>query len=147
GGPHLCAQVLVTPPVDPAADTKSRSEFARGPILSTELGERMWALYLANPANATSHWAAPARADDLSRLPPALVITMEVDPTRDEGEDYARALSAAGVPTVCRRFDGMFHGTLSLSRVIPRAADIHDAIADFLTPLLSAESAAGAATV
>jgi cation diffusion facilitator CzcD-associated flavoprotein CzcO/acetyl esterase/lipase len=138
--PLLRAQVLVTPPTDFLADTESRRAFAHGPILSTELGKDMAALYLGDPANATLGWAAPARAGDLSGLPPALVITMEVDPLRDEGEDYARALAAAGVPTVCRRFDGLFHGTFSLSGAIPRAAEIQDAIADFLAPLLSGES-------
>lgn len=139
GGPRLLAQVLVTPPVDPLADTESRRTFARGPIISAELGERLWALYLADPANATSPWAAPARARDLSGLPPALVITMEADPLRDEAEDYARALAAAGVPTVCRRFDGLFHAALSLSGAIPRAAEIQEAMAGFLAPLLAAE--------
>jgi acetyl esterase/lipase len=72
---------------------------------------------------------------------------MEVDPLRDEAEDYARALSQAGVPTVCRRFDGLFHTTLSLSGAIPQAAEIQQAIADFLAPLLSAEAATATATV
>jgi cation diffusion facilitator CzcD-associated flavoprotein CzcO/acetyl esterase/lipase len=147
GGLLLRAQVLVTPPTDPVADTLSRKMFASGPILSTELGARMAALYLGDPVNATSPWAAPARADDLSGLPPALVITMEVDPIRDEAEDYARALAAAGVPTECRRFDGLFHAAFSLSGAIPRAAEIQEAIADFLAPLLSAEPATTAATV
>ena len=138
-GPRLLAQVLVTPPTDPLADNESRRTFARGPIISTELGARMTALYLGDPANATSAWAAPARAADLSGLPPALVITMEVDPLRDEAEDYARALTEAGVPTVCRRFGGLFHTAFSLSGAIPRAAEIQDAIGDFLAPLLSDE--------
>jgi len=76
-----------------------------------------------------------------------LVVTMEIDPTRDEAEDYARALSAAGVPTVCRRFEGLFHTAFSLSGAIPRAADIQEAIADFLKPLLSTETATAAAAV
>jgi acetyl esterase/lipase len=146
-GPRLRAQVLVTPPTDPLADNASRKTFARGPILSMELAARMAALYLGDPANAMSPWAAPARADDLSELPPALVITMEVDPTRDEAEEYARALSAAGVPTECRRFDGLFHAAFSLSGAIPQVAEMQEAIAVFLAPLLLAEPATTAATV
>jgi acetyl esterase/lipase len=147
GGPRLRAQVLVTPPTDPLADNESRRTFARGPIISTELGARMVALYLGNPAHATSTWVAPARAADLSGLPPALVITMEMDPLRDEAEDYARALAEAGVPTVCRRFDGLFHTTFSLSGAIPRAAEIQEATGDFLVPLLSGKPAMTTATL
>ncbi|PBD00369.1 catio diffusion facilitator CzcD-associated flavoprotein CzcO [Streptomyces sp. Ag82_O1-15] len=140
GGPRLAAQVLVTPPTDFTADTESRKTFARGPIISTELGGRMAAWYLGDPAHVTSSWAAPAHAPDLSNLPPALVVTMEIDPLRDEGEDYARALTEAGVPTVCKRLDGLIHTTFVLSGSIPRAAEIQDAISDFLAPLLSAEA-------
>jgi acetyl esterase/lipase len=61
---------------------------------------------------------------------------MEVDPLRDEGEDYAHALATAGVPTVCHRFNGLFHATFSLSGAIPRAVEIQNAIVDFLAPLL-----------
>ncbi|WP_433714006.1 flavin-containing monooxygenase [Nocardia sp. CA-084685] len=141
GGPRLRAQVLVTPPIDPFADTESRNLYAGGPIISAELGARMWALYLGDLANAASPHAAPNHADDLLGLPPALVITMEADPTRDEAEDYAKALADAGVPTVCQRFDGLFHTTLSLSGAVPRAAEIQQAMCDFLTPLLSRVSA------
>jgi cation diffusion facilitator CzcD-associated flavoprotein CzcO/acetyl esterase/lipase len=139
GGPELRAQVLITPPIDFLADTESRRIFANAPILTTRLGERMGALYLGNSANARSPRAFPAQARDLSGLPPALVITMEVDPLRDEGEDYARALMAAGVPTVSRRFDGLFHAAFSMSAAIPRAAEIQQAIVDFLEALLSSD--------
>jgi acetyl esterase/lipase/cation diffusion facilitator CzcD-associated flavoprotein CzcO len=144
GGPQLRAQVLITPPTDFLADTESREMFAHAPILSTKVGERMGALYLGESGDAASPWAAPARAGDLSGLPPALVITMEVDPLRDEGEDYAHALSAAGVPTVCRRFNGLFHATFSLSGAIPRAAEIQDEIEAFLAPLLAEKLTTGA---
>jgi cation diffusion facilitator CzcD-associated flavoprotein CzcO/acetyl esterase/lipase len=146
GGPRLCAQVLITPLTDFLADSISRKAFAHGPILSAKLAERVGALYLGDPANATSPWAAPARADDLSGLPPALVITMDVDPLRDEGEDYARALTAAGVPTTLRRFNGLFHATFSLSGAIPRAAEIQDAVSQFLAPLVKPEATGTAAT-
>jgi acetyl esterase/lipase len=147
GGPPLRAQVLITPPTDFLADTESRRAFAAGPILSTQLGKQMAAIYLGDFANATSPWASPARASDLAGLPPALVITMGVDPLRDEGEDYARALADAGVPTVSRRFDGLFHATFSLSGAIPRAAEIQDAIADFLAPLLTDQRVKHTSTV
>jgi cation diffusion facilitator CzcD-associated flavoprotein CzcO/acetyl esterase/lipase len=147
GGPALRAQVLITPPVDFLAETESRRQFANGPILSMEAAERMGAIYLGDPANALSPDASPARAADLSELPPTLVVTMEIDPSRDEAEDYARALADAGVSTVCRRIDGLFHTTFELSAAIPRAAEIHAAIAEFLAPLLSVEASAEEAVV
>src|SRR4029453_19376094 len=76
-GPALRAQVLITPPVDFLAETESRRQFANGPILSMEAAERMGATYLGDPANALSPDASPARAADLSELPPTLVVTME----------------------------------------------------------------------
>lgn len=144
GGPRLCAQVLIAPLVDFLAETESRKAFARGPVLTTELGARMGALYLGDLAHAASPLAAPALAADLSGLPPALVVTMEIDPLRDEAEDYARSLSEAGVPTVCRRIDGLIHTSLLLSGAVPRAAEIQDAMCDFLAPLLSAGAGAEA---
>ncbi|MFE9322502.1 alpha/beta hydrolase fold domain-containing protein [Nocardia sp. NPDC052278] len=142
GGPRLRAQILVTPPTDPLADTESRKVFANGPVVSVGAGARMTMLYLADPANAVSPWAAPARAADLTGLPPTLVISVEIDPLRDEAEDYAHALAAAGVPTELRRFDGLFHTAYSLSGAIPKTARIQEAIAEFLAPLLAAEPSA-----
>jgi len=141
GGPRLTAQVLGAPVTDPLAETASRKLFAHGPVLSMELCARMAGMYVTDPAALTSPLIAPARAADLSGLPPALVLTMGVDPLRDEGEDYARALAAAGVPAESRRFEGLIHTTLSMSGPIPRAAEIQEAIATFLVPLFSASNA------
>ena len=133
--------MLVAPVTDPLAETASRKLFAHGPVLSMELCARMAGMYVTDPAALTSPLIAPARAADLSGLPPALVLTMGVDPLRDEGEDYARALAAAGVPAESRRFEGLIHTTLSMSGPIPRAAEIQEAIATFLVPLFSASNA------
>ena len=82
-----------------------------------------WDHYLASEADATNPYAAPMHAPDLSGLPPALVITAEYDPLRDEGEAFARKLTAAGVPTVCTRYDGMIHGFFGMSAAVDRAKD------------------------
>jgi cation diffusion facilitator CzcD-associated flavoprotein CzcO/acetyl esterase/lipase len=146
-GPRLTAQVLVAPGTDPLVETASRKLFAHGPVLSMELCARMAAMYVTDPAELASPLIAPARAADLSGLPPALVLTMGVDPLRDEGEDYARALAAAGVPAESRRFEGLIHTTLSMSGSIPRAAEIQDALATFLVSMFSTSTAATTAGV
>jgi len=107
----------------------------------------MAGMYVTDPAELTSPLIAPARTADLSGLPPTLVLTMGVDPLRDEGEDYARALAAAGVLAESRRFEGLIHTTLSMSGSIPRAAEIQDAIATFLVPMFSTSTAAATAGV
>jgi acetyl esterase/lipase len=121
--------------------------FANGPVLSMELCARMAGMCITDPAELASPLFAPARTADLSGLPPALVLTMGVDPLRDEGEDYARALAAAGVPAESRRFEGLIHTTLSMSGSIPRAAELQDALATFLVPMFSTSTAAATAGV
>lgn len=137
GGPQLSAQVLITPITDPLADNASRREFAHGPVISVELGRRMSSLYAADPRDLQSPLVAPAKAGNFEGLPPTLVVTMEIDPLRDEGEDYARALQAAGIPTVLRRVDGLFHTAYSFSAPIPKVVEIQGAIADFLVPIFT----------
>jgi cation diffusion facilitator CzcD-associated flavoprotein CzcO/acetyl esterase/lipase len=132
GGPQLVGQVLLYPPIDPQAQTPSRERYAAGPFLSAAAADGMWAAYLGDPGNASSPLASPARAADLSGLPPTLILTAECDPTRDEAEDFGRALSAAGVPTDTRRIAGMIHGAFNMSGLVPRSREFYDAVGEFL---------------
>ncbi|HEX7821760.1 MAG TPA: alpha/beta hydrolase fold domain-containing protein, partial [Sphingobium sp.] len=129
-GIALAGQVLLSPPIDPEASTPSRVEFANGPLLTVDALNGMWGAYLSGAA--IESLAAPSRAHSLAGLAPALVVTVELDPTRDEAEDYAAALKAAGVPMVHHRFDGLYHGALSMTAVIPEVQTLYALIGDFL---------------
>lgn len=136
-GPAVWAQVLLYPTIDAEAQTASRIEFAKGPLVSAAAASGMWAAYLGDLKLAASPLASPGRAKSLSGLPPALVVTAECDPMRDEGEDYGHALQAAGVPTQIHRLEGLVHAVFYMSRYVPRAAEITDKIAGFLQTLPS----------
>ncbi len=109
-GPALAFQLLVYPVTDRNFTTASYTNNADGYLLSKASMAWYWDHYLSDPSHASNPYAAPLQAPDLSGLPPALVITAEYDPLCDEGEAYGARLKAAGIPTVCTRYDGMIHG-------------------------------------
>lgn len=114
GGPALRGQILFYPIVDfhtPA--TGSALAFAEGYYLTRADVIWFWEQYLRNEADRENPYALPLRAASLAGLPPALVITAEYDPLRDEGEHYARRLSAEGVPVKLSRYSGMVHGFMA----------------------------------
>ncbi len=118
GGPALAHQLLVYPNTDYRADTASRRENT-DPLLfnQTSVGW-YWGHYLADEADGEHPLASPLRATDHSGLPPATVLTAEYDPLRDEGEQYAAALMAAGVPVELTRYAGMVHGFFAMAGVL-----------------------------
>jgi acetyl esterase len=80
-----------------------------------------WAHYLNDELESAHPHASPLRAQDVSGLPPALVITAQYDPLRDEGEFYAEKLKTAGVTTALRRYDGVNHGFMFWVGVVDKA--------------------------
>ncbi|TFG96842.1 MAG: alpha/beta hydrolase [Myxococcales bacterium] len=128
-GPQLCHQLLIYPVTDHAFDTDSYRENANAPILTREIMQGFWGHYLAREEDGRHPYASPLRAEDLSGLPPAHLITAEYDPLRDEGEAYARRLAAAGVPVVQRRYDGMIHGFFGFGDFIDLAREAVDDVA------------------
>jgi acetyl esterase len=113
GGPALCGQMLLYPVTDyHTPGTPSYTENANGYGLTRDTMEWFWAHYLTAPGEAENPYASPLRAQDLSRLPPAYVISAEFDPLRDEAELYGMRLREAGVPAEISRRAGMNHGFL-----------------------------------
>jgi acetyl esterase len=122
GGPALCGQLLLYPVTDyHTPGTPSYAANAEGYGLTRDTMTWFWDHYLADPSQAAHPHASPLRAADLSRLPPALVVTAEYDPLRDEGELYAERLNAAGVPTRLLRCDGVNHGFMFWVGVVDKA--------------------------
>lgn len=118
-GPKLVFQLLVYPVTDHySANTASYQENAEGYYLSRGDMIWFWNHYLADEADAKNPMASPLRAENLSGLPPALVITTEYDPLRDEGESYAARLKQAGVAVQQTRYDGMIHNFFRLGGII-----------------------------
>ena len=119
----LRLQALVYPVCDAGLDTPSYRDYADGYGLTAASMRRYWDLYL-DGAEGGHPDASPLRSDDLQRVAPALVLTAEHDPLRDEGEAYAAALAKAGVPVSVSRYAGTVHGFwrwLAVARVSRRA--------------------------
>lgn len=115
GGPAIRFQWLIYPILDRPGTTPSYKEFGEGYQLTRPQMDYYWRLYLPDRQYDRDPRAAPLQAADLSGLPPALIVTAEYDPLRDEGERYARRLQSAGVPVRLVRYDGMIHGFFGLA--------------------------------
>jgi acetyl esterase/lipase len=121
--PAIAAQLLIYPPTDYPLSTQSHRDNGEGYILTTADMEWYWNQYCPDVAQRQDPMASPLRANDLRGLPPAVVVTAEFDPLRDEGEAYTQRLAEAGVPVDARRFDGMLHGFVSAVGVIDGATE------------------------
>ncbi|MDC0709300.1 alpha/beta hydrolase [Stigmatella sp. ncwal1] len=124
GGPKLRYQVLFSPVTDSTFTTGSYLEFQNGPLLTKPTMEWFWQQYVRTDADRVNILAAPLRAslEELSGLPPALVITSENDVLRDEGEAYARKLAQAGVSVTGVRYLGTFHDFMMFNAVSDTSA-------------------------
>jgi acetyl esterase len=142
GGPAPVLQLLMYPPTDSTQRRRSRELFGEGFLLTSAQMDWFEANYVgAVGASEGDPLASPLLADDLSGLAPALVVTAAFDPLRDDGEEYARALQAAGTPAALRRFPGMIHAFLSLAGV-SRAC--HDALVEIAGAMRAMFAAAAA---
>ena len=118
GGPPLRFQLLVYPATDANTDTPSYHENATGYFLELEGMRWFYDHYLPAGTDRTDPRVSPMRTADLRGLPPALVITAEFDPLRDEGDAYAARLREAGVPVTLTRYHGMIHGFFGMGPLL-----------------------------
>lgn len=119
----LKQQILIYPVVSPDFSSKSMIEFSRGYFLEIEHMKWFSQQYFKSPFEILDVRASPILANDLSNLPPALIITAEYDPLRDQGEAYASKLAQFGVPVTCVRFIGVIHGFISFFHLLKQGRD------------------------
>lgn len=108
-GPQIDFQLLLYPVVDHDLSRPSYVDNGSGYILETPTMHWFWDHYCPDPASRSHPYASPLKADDHSGLPPALVMTAEFDPLRDEGNLYAETLAAAGTQAEAICYDGLVH--------------------------------------
>ena len=124
-------QVLLYPVTDLTMSQPSIDENAERDLLTRNSCEYFRSQYLGEYADLKDPLASPLFADDtqLAGAPPALVVTCELDPLRDEGEAYAARLRDAGVPVEHVRFDGMIHAFFVFGAMIPAAGQALELVA------------------
>ncbi|MBJ7348046.1 MAG: alpha/beta hydrolase [Thermoleophilaceae bacterium] len=141
-GVDLAGQLLLYPVTDFAGDYPSGTENAEGYFLTSRLMDWFGEHYVDSPEHVTDTRISPLLAEDFSGLPPAIVVTAQYDPLRDEGNAYADKLAAAGVPTTKLCFDGMIHGFFGWGPISDAARAANDEICAALKTLLAQPSAA-----
>lgn len=127
----VAGQILLSPLTDWVGDYESRREFARGYFLETALLEYCAAHYLNGAADRTDPLASPIYGDATGTAP-ALVVTAEYDPLRDEGEAYARKLAESGVTITLKRYPGMIHTFYAMTDVFEDGHDVYVQIRQWL---------------
>jgi acetyl esterase len=135
GGPAIALQVLVYPVTDCDLDNASYHDPENQLMVSRDAMVWFWDHY-ATQEERVNPDASPMRAADLSGLPPAVVLTAEHDPLRDEGEAYAEKLRAAGVKVESRRFLGQMHGFFTMVNVLPGQRDGMDYVVEHVERVL-----------
>jgi len=145
GGPAIALQLLVYPVTDVNFNTVSYGENAEGYALTKTGMQWYWEHYLSKDEDAANPYAAPLQAKSLAGQPPALVITAEYDPLRDEGEAYAKRLQEAGVETTYTLYDGVIHGFFGMGAVVDKGQQAVDQASAALRKAFSRSGAPSAA--
>jgi len=129
GGPALSGQLLLTPVTDGTRRSDSYHENGEGYLLTAALMNWFWDHY-ADDADRSDPKASPLLHPNLAGLPPTMLITAEFDPLRDEGNAYAAALQAAGVPVQHVQARGHMHTSITMVDVVITGKPHRDAMAE-----------------
>ena len=120
-------QMLIYPAVDMRMESPSINENANAPILTKAVMSWFVAHYMSSDADSANINASPMLASDeqLKKMPPAMVITAQFDPLRDEGEAYGKRLVENGVSATITRYNGAFHGFFNMITILDDAQSAH----------------------
>lgn len=118
---QICFQLLIYPCVAPEPETRSHHQFANGYLLTRKTITWFFQHYLRNAKDAYDPRYAPLEAEDLTDLPPSLVLVAGFDPLRDEGIEYARSMIEAGNRVSLINYEGMIHGFFLMGAVLDEA--------------------------
>jgi len=144
GAPALKFQLLIYPVTDFTEHvTQSERDYGHGHFLDEELMDWFADQYFATTADRHLPYGSPSKASDLKGLPPAMVITGECDPLRDQGEAYADKMRSAGVSVVLKRYEGMIHPFVSLAGIVDAGRDAIKDSAAAVRQALNATAPAG----
>lgn len=139
GDPEVKLQYLLCPVTDLVSfETPSHKEFGEGYLLTTAAMRRWKDHYLAGKEEGTHYepYCSPVREQNLANLPPAIIVTAECDPLRDEGEAYGQLLLVNGVLSEIRREEGMLHNFFWFGGVIDRGREVLEEVARDLRGVL-----------
>lgn len=127
GGLEIAKQILIYPSTDIKSSGKyaSYEENGEGYFLTTETMGLFGRAYIQDASFRNHPYTAPMLAEDLSGLPPTMIITAEFDPLRDEGEEFGEKLQQAGVEVDVHRENGLIHGFFNLFSMMQSEEDIH----------------------
>lgn len=128
-GPSIAHQVLVYPMIDGNVETRSSTDEVDEYLLSRDTIAWFWNHYVHAEDDRRHPYASPMAASDLQGLPPATIVTAELDLLREECDAYAARLRDAGVPVRSIRYDGLPHGFLTMGAIFSQAKEAFHAIA------------------
>jgi len=131
-GPHITAQVLIYPMTDFASETESFKEFGTGYNITAADIHWFNNHYLTDEVDIEDEYVSPLRSNDLSNLPPALILTAEYDPLRDDGALYAEKLKQYGNQVEYKCYEGMIHGFAWYAGVLDRGKDLSTHVSNYL---------------
>jgi acetyl esterase len=136
-GPKVAFQILIYPATDHNFDYPSMIENSPNYLLSSEAMRWYWDQYVNSTEDYKNPYVIPMASADLSGLPPAIIITAEYDPLRDEAEAFAKRLKSAGNSVVLHRYEGVIHGFMLMQGFLKDARDASKKIGEELRHILN----------